>query len=135
VRTLRVKTAGELPGVVGLVRGRSCDVRSVALDHEGGKLHVPLRHPDTRPSPVAYELIVRRVVEFSVGDAAGSRWFALDDLLYDPHSRQLRIRSNRGIQFLLTVDRLDVALRITGDKSRRLRMPECSSGDRYASPA
>jgi hypothetical protein len=127
LRTLRVKTPGELAGVVELIRGGACDLRSVALDHEGGNLHVPLVRSATRASPVdepvAHELIVRRVVEFSVENAAGTRWFELDGVTYDPHSRQLTIRSTRGLQFLLTVDRLDLAC-ITGGKPRRLRTPE-----------
>lgn len=109
-------TAGGLRAIVRRARGWSCDVRGVALDDQSGKLHLPFtdrvdrRPPTTRVS--TGELIVRRVEEFVVEGAARTRWFELDGLLYEPAARRLSIGSGGRSQFVLTVESLDVTLRI-----------------------
>ena len=60
----------------------------------------------------AGELIVRRVEEFLVEGAARTRWFELDGLVYEPTTRRLSIGSDGRSQFALTVEGLDVILRI-----------------------
>lgn len=109
--TLKAGTSGELKELADLVVGRTCDLRSVALDHQGGKLHVPLVDRSGGSGPVS-ELIVRGVVEFSsrVADGA-SRMFDVDGLSYDRRTRRVSIRSRGGLDLLVTVERLDVALR------------------------
>lgn len=107
---LKARTSGELTEIAGLVVGRPCDLRSVALDDQGGKLHVPLGDHAAGGGGGA-ELIVRRVVEFSVAAPRGSRVFDVDGLTYDPRTRRISVRSDRGFDVLVTVERLDVALR------------------------
>lgn len=91
-------------------------MRGVALDDQSGKLHLPFVERTDRRSPsgrlAAGELIVRRVEEFLVEGATRTRWFELDVLLYDPASRRLSIGSDGRSQFSLTVETLDVTLRI-----------------------
>ncbi len=60
----------------------------------------------------AGELIVRRVEEFLVEGATRRRWFELDGLAYEPTTRQVSIGSDGRSQFALTVEDLDVTLRI-----------------------
>jgi len=121
-RTLRVVAPDDLAEVVRLVRGRACDLRSVALDDQGGNLHVPVSEraapsvhfgPASRPGPRrggGGELVVRRVVEFSLEGSEAIRWFDLDGLVYDDHTRRLAIVSNGALRLILTVERLDLAL-------------------------
>src|SRR5882724_3955490 len=108
--------AGELRDIVRRTRGWTCDVRGVALDDQSGMLHLPFVEKVDRRSPsgrlAAGELIVRRVEEFLVEAAARTRWFELDGLLYDPATRRLSIGSDGRSQFALTVETLDVTLRI-----------------------
>ena len=109
-------TATGLRAIVRRARGWSCDVRGVALDDQAGKLHLPFlvrvdrRSPSVRMS--GGELIVRRVEEFLVEAAARTRWLELDGLLYEPATRRLSIGSEGRSQFALTVESLDVTLRI-----------------------
>jgi hypothetical protein len=109
-------TASGLRAIVRRARGWSCDVRGVALDDQAGKLHLPFtdrvgrRPASTRVS--AGELIVRQVEEFLVEGAARIRWFELDGLLYEPGTRRLSIGSDGRSQFALTVESLDLTLRI-----------------------
>jgi hypothetical protein len=113
---VNAKSVSGLRGIVRRTRGWSCDVRSVALDDQSGKLHVPFvekvdrRSPSARPA--AGELIVRRVEEFAVEGATRNRWFELDGLVYEPSTRRLSIGSDGRSQFALTVESLDVTLRI-----------------------
>ena len=106
----------ELRDVVRRARGWSCDVRSVALDDQSGKLHIPFVEKVDRRSPssrmAAGELIVHRVEEFVLEGAARTRWFELDGLVYEPATRRLSIGSEGRSQFALTVEALDVTLRI-----------------------
>ncbi|MGH8975688.1 MAG: hypothetical protein ACRD0C_21090 [Acidimicrobiia bacterium] len=108
---LKARTSGELAEIAGLVVGRSCDLRSVALDDQGGKLHVPLVDHSDGGGAVS-ELIVRRVVEFSVHAARGRRVFDVDGLSYDRRARRVSIRSEGRLDVVVTVERLDVALRM-----------------------
>lgn len=115
-----MRSAAGLPAISGLVRGRACDFKSVVLDDQAGKLHVPVmgqaaRRTDRHRS--GGELIVHRVVEFSIEDRPRAGRLDLDDLGYDADSRQLSIRSHRAMLFLLTVEYLDLTLTI--DASRR----------------
>ena len=91
-------------------------MRGVALDDQSGKLHVPLlARVDRRSStaPVAAgDLIVSRVEEFVVEGAGRRRWFELDGLAYEPATRRVSIASGGRSQFALTVEDLDVTLRI-----------------------
>ena len=109
-------TVTGLRAIVRRARGWSCEVRSVVLDDQSGKLHVPLLEKVDRRSPsgrvAAGELIVRRVEEFLVEGAARTRWFELDGLVYEPTTRRLSIGSDGRSQFALTVEGLDVILRI-----------------------
>lgn len=110
--TLCATTKDDLAEIAALVRGRACDLRAVALDHQGGKLHIPVvagQAPGT-------ELIVRRIIEFSIEDPEATRWFDLDRLSYDRRSQRLSIHSSGPLEFRLTVDRLDVALRLRADR-------------------
>jgi hypothetical protein len=113
---INATSVGGLRDLVRRARGWSCDVRGVALDDQSGKLHLPFVEKIDRRSPsgrvAAGELIVRRVEEFLVEGAARTRWFELDALLYDPASRRLSIGSDGRSQFSLTVETLDVTLRI-----------------------
>jgi hypothetical protein len=105
-----------LTAIVRRARGWTCDVRAVALDDQSGKLHVPLLEKvDRRSSTVripAGELIVRRVEEFLIEGATRRRWFELDGLAYEPATRRVSIGSDGRSQFALTVEELDVTLRI-----------------------
>ena len=105
-----------LKAIVRRARGWTCDVRAVALDDQSGKLHVPLlAKVDRRSSTVriaAGELIVSRVEEFLVEGATRRRWFELDGLAYEPATRRVSIGSGGRSQFALTVEELDVTLRI-----------------------
>jgi hypothetical protein len=60
----------------------------------------------------AGELIVCRVEEFLVEGAVRTRWFELDGLIYEPRTRRLSIGSGGRSQFALTVECLDVTLRV-----------------------
>jgi hypothetical protein len=110
------KTSSGLRAIVRRARGWSCDVRGVALDDQAGKLHLPfMDRVDRRPASTrvaAGELIVRRVEEFLVEGATRSRWFELEGLLYEPGTRRLSITSDGRSQFALTVESLDITLRI-----------------------
>lgn len=123
-RTLRVVAPDALAEVVRLVRGRACDLRSVALDDQGGNLHVPL---SDRAAPPGHgrpssrngarrggggELVVRRVVEFSLEGSEAIRCFDLDALVYDDHTHRLAIVSNGALRLIVTVERLDLTLRL-----------------------
>lgn len=106
-----------LRSILRRARGWSCDVRAVALDDQSGKLHVPLHERADRRSPssraAAAELIVRRVEEFLFeGAASRTRFFDLDGLAYEPKTGRLTIASDGRSQFALTVEALDVTLRI-----------------------
>ena len=109
-------TAAGLRAIVRRARGWTCDVRGVALDDQAGMLHVPLLEKVDRRAPsvrvAAGELIVRRVEEFLVEGAARTRWFELDGLAYEPATRRVSIGAGGRSQFALTVEALDVTLRI-----------------------
>ena len=114
---LNAKTPSGLRNILRRARGWSCDVRAVALDDQSGKLHVPLVERADRRSPstriAAAELIVRRVEEFLFeGASSRSRFFDLDGLAYEPATGRLTIASDGRSQFALTVEALDVSLRI-----------------------
>ena len=114
---LNAKTPSGLRSILRRARGWSCDVRAVALDDQSGKLHVPLVERADRRSPSsrtpAGELIVHRVEEFLFeGAAARNRWFDLEGLAYEPATGRLTIASDGRSQFALTVEALDVTLRI-----------------------
>ena len=120
--TLRVVSPDALAEVVRLVRGRACDLGSVALDDQGGNLHVPVwdrAAPPVHPGASSRngtrrggsgELVVRRVVEFSLEGSEAIRWFDLDGLVYDDDTRRLAIVSNGALRLLVTVERLDLTL-------------------------
>lgn len=106
-----------------LLRGRVCDLGQVALDDQGGKVHIPVlerldgagagsistdRPPGER---VAGELVVRRVVEFSVEGAGAGRWFELDALVWDGVTRRLSVTSTGPLRLHMGVEGIDVALR------------------------
>jgi hypothetical protein len=109
-------TVAGLRAIVRRARGWTCDVRSVALDDQSGKLHLPfLEKVDGRSPSVrvpAGELIVRQVEEFLVEGAARTRWFELDGLVYEPAIRRISIGSDGRSQFALTVEALDITLRV-----------------------
>jgi len=113
---VNARSARGLSAIVRRARGLTCDVRAVALDDQTGKLHVPLLvKVDRRSSPVrvaAGELIVSRVEEFLVEGATRRRWFELDGLAYEPATRRVSIGSDGRSQFALTVEKLDITLRI-----------------------
>jgi hypothetical protein len=108
--SLRAATSDELAAIADAVVGRSCDLRSMALDDQGGKVHVLLVDRSSGTDSVS-ELIVRRVTEFSAFAPRGSRLFDVDGLSYDEPSRRVLLRSDAGLDVIVTVDRLDVALR------------------------
>ena len=108
MKTLCATTKDDLAEIAALVRGRACDLRAVALDDQGGKLHIPLA---ADPAPGS-ELIVRRIMEFSIDDPEATRWFDLEAIHYDRRTRRLSIRSSGHLEFHLTVERLDVALKM-----------------------
>jgi hypothetical protein len=112
---VNARSARGLTAIVRRARGWTCDVRAVALDDQSGKLHVPLLAKVDRRSTVriaAGELIVSRVEEFLVEGATRRRWFELDGLAYEPATRRVSIGSDGRSQFALTVEELDVTLRI-----------------------
>jgi hypothetical protein len=114
---VNAKNTNGLRSILRRARGWTCDVRGVALDDQSAKLHVPLLEKVDRRSPSrrvpAGELIVHRVEEFLFeGAAARSRWFELDGLGYEPATGRLTIASDGRSQFTLTVETLDVTLRI-----------------------
>ena len=110
------RTPSGLRTILRRARGWTCDVRAVALDDQSGKLHVPLVDRSDRRAPgsraAAGELIVRRVEEFSIEGPARTRWFDLEGLAYEPATRRVSIGSDGRSQFALTVEALDVTLRI-----------------------
>ena len=98
-------------------KGWTCDVRAVALDDQSGKLHVPLlERVDNGRAPsgriAAAELIVHRVEEVLVEGATRRRWFELDGVAYEPATRRVSIGADGRSQFGITVEDLDVTLRI-----------------------
>jgi hypothetical protein len=109
-------TAVGLGAIVRRARGWMCDVRAVALDDQSGKLHVPLLEKGDRRSPsarvAAGELIVRRVEEFAIEGPTRTRWFELGRLAYDRATRRVTIGPDGRSQFGLTVEALDITLRI-----------------------
>jgi len=113
---LNARSPRGLNAIVRRARGWTCDVRAVALDDQSGKLHVPLLAKVDRRSSTGRvavgELIVRRVEEFLVEGATRRRWFEFDGLVYEPATRRVSIGSAGGSQFALTVEELDVTLRI-----------------------
>lgn len=127
--TRRVQGANDLDVLVGLIRGRACDLHLVALDDQSGRLHIPiLRSRGSKRSPgrsVEGELTVRSVVEFSLAGSTSVRWFNLDGLSYQQRTHQLAISSDRALQFLLTVERLDVAVRSIEKRPVHPPAPEC----------
>jgi hypothetical protein len=115
--TVDARTSSGLRQILRRARGWVCDVRGVALDDQSGKLHVPLVEKPDRRAPQrrvpAGELIVRRVEEFLFeGASSRSRWFELDGLAYEPATQRLTIASDGRSQFALTVETLDVTLRV-----------------------
>jgi hypothetical protein len=112
---VNARSARGLAAIVRRARGWTCDVRAVALDDQTGKLHVPLLaklHRSSSDRVAAGELVVNRVEEFVVEGAARRRWFELDGLAYEPVTRRVSIRSDGRSQLALTVEELDVTLRI-----------------------
>lgn len=113
---LNARTAGGLRAIIRRARGLTCDVRAVVLDDQSGKLHVPLLETVDRRSPsgrvAAGELIVRRVEEFQIEGPVRTRWFELGGLAYEPDARRVSIGPDGRSQFALTVESLDVTLRI-----------------------
>ena len=113
---VNARSARGLTAIVRRARGWTCDVRGVALDDQSGKLHVPLLAKVARRSSIiriaAGELIVSRVQEFQVEGATRRRWFDLDGLAYEPATRRVSIGSDGRSQFALTVEKLDITLRI-----------------------
>ena len=109
-------TVDGLQSIVRRAWGWTCDVRGVALDDQSGKLHIPFVEKVDRRSPsvrvAAGELIVRRVGEFLIEGAARTRWFELDRLVYEPATRRVSIGSDGRSQFALTVEALDITLRV-----------------------
>jgi len=117
VNALNARTTDALKAIVRRARGWTCDVRAVALDDQSGKLHVPLlekvdngRAPSGRIA--AAELIVHRVEEFLIEGATRRRWFELDGVAYEPATRRVSIGADGRSQFGITVEELDVTLRI-----------------------
>ncbi|MCA1846757.1 MAG: hypothetical protein LC792_26905 [Actinobacteria bacterium] len=113
---VNAQTPSGLKDILRRARGWTCDVRAVALDDQSGKLHVPLVDRSDRRSPAgraaAAELIVRRVEEFLIEGPARTRWFDFEGLTYEPATRRILIGSDGRCQFALTVEALDVTLRI-----------------------
>lgn len=113
---VNARTPGDLRAIVRRARGWTCDVRAVALDDQSGKLHVPLlekvdRRSSTAPVAVG-ELIVRRVEEFLIEGPTRTRFFEFGGLAYEPATRRVSIGPDGRSQFALTVEALDVTLRI-----------------------
>ena len=114
---LKATTVAGLRAIERRARGWTCDVRGAALDDQSGKLHVPLVDRTGRRAPAARieagELIVHRVEEFALeGASARARSFELDGIGYEPDTRRLSISSAGRNQFALTVEDLEVTLRI-----------------------
>ena len=113
---LDARTLTGLRAIARRARGWTCDVRAVALDDPTGKLHVPLLEKVDRRSPsvrvTAGELIVRRVEEFAIAGPPRTRWFELGRLSYERDGRRMSIGPEGRSQFDLTVETLDVTLRI-----------------------
>ena len=112
---VNARSARGLAAIVRRARGWTADVRAVALDDQSGKLHIPLLaklHRSSTDQIAAGELVVNRVEEFVVEGAVRRRWFELDGLAYEPATRRVSIRSDGRSQFALTVEELDVTLRI-----------------------
>jgi hypothetical protein len=113
---LNARNLTGLKAIVRRARGWTCDVRAVALDDQSGKLHVPLLEKVDGRSPAgrvaAGELIVHRVEEFLIEGATRRRWFDLDGLAYEPATRRVSIGADGRSQFGITVEELDVTLRI-----------------------
>jgi hypothetical protein len=105
-----------LRAIVRRARGWTCDIREVALDDQAGKLHVPLLEKADRRSPsarvAAGELIVRRVEEFAIDGPPRTRLFEFGRLAFDPDTRRISIGPEGRSHFRLTVEALDVTLRI-----------------------
>jgi hypothetical protein len=114
--TVEARSVTGLRAIVRRTRGWTCNVPGVALDDQAGALHLPLLDRADRRSPAGRvatgELIVRRVEEFVVEGAALRRSFELDDVTWDPATRGVSIGSGGRSQFALTVEALDVTLRI-----------------------
>ena len=110
------RTLTGLRAIARRARGWTCDVRAVALDDQSGNLHVPLLERVDRRSPsvrvTAGELIVRRVEEFAIAGPPRTRWFELGRLSFDGDTRRMSIGPEGRSQFDLTVEALDVSLRI-----------------------
>ncbi|MCA1844374.1 MAG: hypothetical protein LC792_14530, partial [Actinobacteria bacterium] len=113
---LDARTPSGLKAILRRARGWTCDVRAVALDDQSGTLHVPLIVRNDRRSPAgrsaAGELIVRRVEEFLIEGPARARWFDFEGLAYEPATRRVSIGSDGRSHFALTVEALDITLRI-----------------------
>jgi hypothetical protein len=113
---VNARSARGLAAIVRRARGWTCDVRFVALDDQSGRLHIPLLAKVDRRSSTdrvaAGELVVNLVEEFVIEGATRRRWFELDGLAYEPATRRVSIRSDGRSQFALTVEELDVTLRI-----------------------
>lgn len=109
-------TVRGLSAIVRRARGWTCDVRAVALDDQSGTLHVPLLVKVERRAPsarvAAGELIVRRVEEFAIEGPARTRWFEFGRLAYERAIRRVTIGPDGRSQFALTVEAIDVTLRI-----------------------
>jgi len=109
------RTVTGLRALARRARGWTCDVRGVALDDQAGNLHLPLVEKVDRRSPsarIAGELIVRRVEEFAITGPPRTRWFELGRLSYDRRTRRVSIGPEGRSQFDLTVEALEVTLRI-----------------------
>lgn len=109
MKRLGAESTETLPTIVDRLRGRACDLRAVALDDQQGRLYLPIVGRPSQGMPGG-ELVVRRVVEFTVGDIDGLGRFPIDALAYDEPSRQLSIRSGDVERFRVTVERVDVVL-------------------------
>jgi|GEM_PF-4566604 len=116
VGAVHARTVRGLSAIVRRARGWTCDVRAVALDDQSGALHVPLLEKVDRRAPsarvAAGELVVRRVEEFSIDGPARTRWFELGRLAYDRATRRVTIGPDGRSQFAVSVEALDVTLRI-----------------------
>jgi hypothetical protein len=110
------RTVTGLGAIVRRARGWTCDIREVALDDQAGKLHLPLLAKVDRRTPsvrvAVGELIVRRVEEFAIEGSTRARWFELGRLSYDCATRRVSIGPEGRTQFDLTVESLDISLRI-----------------------
>src|SRR5256885_5593119 len=84
-------TVTGLRAIVRRARGWSCEVRSVVLDDQSGKLHVPLLEKVDRRSPsgrvAAGGLILRPVEEVAIEGPARPRGVELGRVSLDPATR------------------------------------------------